>query len=62
MITDQNYYKFKIVSKRTLNVRGSKIVDAAVTDKNETSYAYIIINTKEKIVGILFSVLQETKW
>lgn len=64
MNTDQSGFNYEIVSKRTLDIRGSKTVDATVIAKNKTTHSYTIqmtINAAGKFVGPLFIVLQESK-
>ena len=61
---DQSGINCEIVSKQTLNTRGSKTVDAAIIGKNKTMHSYTIqmtINAAVKFVDPLFLVLHEFK-
>jgi hypothetical protein len=62
--TDQSGFEYEIVSKRTLDMKGSRNVDASIISKNKTTHSYTVqmtINAGGKFVGPLLIVTQESE-
>ena len=59
--TDQSGFNYEIVSKRTLDIRGPRTVDAAFIGNNKTTHLYMkqmTIIEAGKFIGPLILVLK----